>query len=129
MNKVPTAEALMYRNIGINDPSCPLCSLEVENADHLFIACFIASTVWNGVSKWCKIPQLFAFSFQDLLSIYNGLAVSEKKKEAVQGIIMITCWSLWRARNNVKFSNVPVKIEESVLEIGGSGFLIVVSSS
>ncbi|XP_035846003.1 uncharacterized protein LOC110941011 isoform X1 [Helianthus annuus] len=112
MNKVPTAEALMYRNIEVNDPSYPLCSPEIETADHLFIACFIASTVWNGVSTtWCKIPQIFAFSLQDLLSIYSDLAVSEKKKEAVQGIIMVSCWSLWRARNKFKFSNVPVKIE------------------
>ncbi|KAJ0581748.1 putative reverse transcriptase zinc-binding domain-containing protein [Helianthus annuus] len=123
MNKVPTAEALLHRNVGIGDSTCPMCSTEVETADHMFIVCFIASMVWNGVSNWCKIPYIFAFSIQDLLSVYKGLSVSERKKDAVQGIIMIACWSLWRARNNVKFSNDPVRIEGIISEIKALSFL------
>ncbi|XP_021997956.1 uncharacterized protein LOC110895005 [Helianthus annuus] len=123
LNKIPTAEALMFHNIAINDPSCPLCSSEAESADHLFIACYIASTVWNGVSLWCKIPQIFAFSLQYLLNIYSGLDVLEKKKEAVQGIIIVSCWSLWRARNKLKFLNVPFKIEAILSKIKALSFL------
>ncbi|XP_022042267.1 uncharacterized protein LOC110944931 [Helianthus annuus] len=123
MNKVPTAEALKKRNIGIGDSSCPLCNAEEEMTDHLFIACYIASTVWNGVSSWCKIPIIFAFSLQDLLTFFKDLVVSEKKKEAIHGIIMIACWSMWRARNNAKFSNSPVRIESIISEIKALGFL------
>ncbi|KAM0055033.1 putative RNA recognition motif domain, nucleotide-binding alpha-beta plait domain superfamily [Helianthus debilis subsp. tardiflorus] len=51
-----------------------------ESVYHSFIACYIASSVWNGISVWCKIPPIFAFTIQDLFSIYSGLGVSEKKK-------------------------------------------------
>ncbi|KAJ0928072.1 putative reverse transcriptase zinc-binding domain-containing protein [Helianthus annuus] len=80
LNRVPTSEALLHRNIEVSDPSCLLCGSETESADHLFLACYVASMVWNGVSSWCKITQIFAFSFQDLFSIHNNLMVSEKKR-------------------------------------------------
>ncbi|XP_022041313.1 uncharacterized protein LOC110943890 [Helianthus annuus] len=123
MNKVLTAEALRKRNVGIRDTTCPLCHSEDESADHLFIGCFIASTVWSGVSSWCNIPNIFALSIRDLLSFYKDLGLSEKKRDAVQGIIMITCWSVWRARNNVKFSNSSVRIESIISEIKTLSFL------
>ncbi|XP_035843936.1 uncharacterized protein LOC118490414 [Helianthus annuus] len=89
MDKFPTGEALRKRNIMIEDSTCPLCGSDEETSEHLFISCSIAFIVWNGVSSWCKIPNIFVFSITDLLGILAGLRVSEKKKEAVQGIIML----------------------------------------
>uniref|UniRef100_A0A251TGE5 Reverse transcriptase zinc-binding domain-containing protein n=1 Tax=Helianthus annuus TaxID=4232 RepID=A0A251TGE5_HELAN len=116
-------QALRKRNVNIGDPICPLCNLEDETVYHVFKACYIAANVWNGLSSWCKISNFFAFSIKDLLSFYKDLNVSEKKKEAVQGIILIVCWSIWRARNNVKFSNATVRIDSIISEIKALGFL------
>ncbi|KAJ0801471.1 putative reverse transcriptase zinc-binding domain-containing protein [Helianthus annuus] len=123
MDKVPTAKALVRRNIGISTSLCPMCNSEEETVDHVFNTCIIAANVWNGVSVWCKIPNIFAFYLKDLLHIFKDLDVSEKKKEVVQGIILIGCWSLWRARNNAKFSNTPIRIENILSEIKALGFL------
>ncbi|MFS8023898.1 hypothetical protein Hanom_Chr16g01456911 [Helianthus anomalus] len=49
--------------------------------------------------------------------VFKSLNVSERKKEAVQGIIMVTCWSLWRARNNVRFSNSLIRIENIISDV------------
>ncbi|KAJ0589501.1 putative reverse transcriptase zinc-binding domain-containing protein [Helianthus annuus] len=82
MDRVPTAKALMKRNIDIGDPACPLCNSEEETADHVFMACFVASAVWNGLCSWCNIPNIIAFSLKDLLSIHKDLKVSDKKNKS-----------------------------------------------
>ncbi|KAJ0435839.1 putative reverse transcriptase zinc-binding domain-containing protein [Helianthus annuus] len=123
MDRVPTALALLKRNVDIGDPVCPLCNSEEESADHVFLACFVASTVWQGISVWCKIPNIFAFFLKDLLSFHIDLKVSDKKRKADHGVIMVACWSLWRARNGFKFSNATVKIEGIISEIKALSFL------
>ncbi|XP_021985842.1 uncharacterized protein LOC110882050 [Helianthus annuus] len=123
MDRVPTTDALKRRNVIVGDSRCILCNFEEETAEHMFTACYIASNVWQGISSWCKIPSIYAFSIKDLFSFHKNLRVSDKKNEAVQGIIMIACWSLWRARNNAKFSNISVRIENVVSEIKAMGFL------
>ncbi|XP_022003080.1 uncharacterized protein LOC110900500 [Helianthus annuus] len=125
MDKVPSAEALIRRNIGVHSTLCPTCNSEEETVDHMFDTCIIAANVWNGVRVWCKIPNIYAFYLKDLLSIFKDLDATEKKKEAVQGIILIRCWSLWRARNNAKFSNTPIRIENILSEIKALGFFMV----
>ncbi|XP_022041955.1 uncharacterized protein LOC110944608 [Helianthus annuus] len=121
--KIPTGVALLKRNIHVEDTLCPLCMSDDETTEHLFLSCFIASNIWNGVSAWCKVPNIFAFSIKDLLDFHLTLRVPEKKKVAVQGIIIIVCWSLWRARNNVKFSNLSVKIDSILSEVKSLSFL------
>ncbi|KAJ0914113.1 hypothetical protein HanPSC8_Chr06g0234961 [Helianthus annuus] len=55
-----------------------------ETTEHLFISCSVASTVWIGVSSWCKITNIFAFSISDLLGIHADLRASEKKKRQLK---------------------------------------------
>ncbi|XP_022032859.1 uncharacterized protein LOC110933968 [Helianthus annuus] len=119
---IPTGEAHKKRNVLVGDSSCLLCNSADETAEHLFTACFTAATVWNGITSWCKISNIIAFSVKDL-GIHNEIVGSERKKEAVKGIISIACWSIWRARNNVKFYNVPARIENILSEVKALGFL------
>ncbi|KAJ0754982.1 hypothetical protein HanPI659440_Chr09g0352861 [Helianthus annuus] len=39
------------------------------------------------------------------------------------GIIRIGCWSLWRARNGLKFNYKLARIEEIVSEVKSVGYL------
>ncbi|XP_022020265.1 uncharacterized protein LOC110920362 [Helianthus annuus] len=110
MERIPTGEALKKRNTQIGDSVCPLCFSAEESSLHLFTGCLVASNIWNGISMWCKIPYIIVFSIKDLLGIHKELRASERKKDAVQGIIMIACWSIWRARNKLIFSNKPIRI-------------------
>ncbi|XP_022024055.1 uncharacterized protein LOC110924345 [Helianthus annuus] len=123
MDRIPTGEALRKRNVQIGDALCPMCNSVEESAEHIFIGCHVASIVWNGISTWCNIPNIFAFSLKDLLGFYKDLRVSEKNKDAVHGIVMIACWSLWHARNSLKFSNIPVKIDSIINKVKALGFL------
>ncbi|KAJ0507472.1 hypothetical protein HanIR_Chr11g0506601 [Helianthus annuus] len=87
------------------------------------ITCLLVVTSLRQYGVVLALPNIFAFSIRDLLSLYKELGLSEKKRVAVQGIIMITCWSIWRARNNVKFSNASVRIESIISEIKALSFL------
>ncbi|KAI3742186.1 hypothetical protein L1987_59866 [Smallanthus sonchifolius] len=129
MDKIPTGAALKKRNVQLGDSLCPLCSSVEETSEHIFIACHVASIIWNGISSWCKIPNIFAFSIKDLFGIHKELRASDKKKEAVQGIIMIVCWSIWRARNNVIFSNKAIKVGSIISEVKALSFLWFVNRS
>ncbi|KAJ0546922.1 putative reverse transcriptase zinc-binding domain-containing protein [Helianthus annuus] len=123
MEKIPSKVALRKRNILQGEPICMLCSSADETAENLYTACYVSAIVWNMVSEWCRIPGIYAFSIKDLLCFHKDLSASVKKKEAVQGLIIITCWSLWRARNKLIFSNTPVKIDGIISEIKSLGFL------
>ncbi|KAF5817459.1 putative TIR domain, reverse transcriptase zinc-binding domain-containing protein [Helianthus annuus] len=123
MEKIPTKLALRNRNVFNGDPSCPLCSSADESAEHIFTSCYVSSVVWNDISSWCRIPFIYAFSIIDLLGIHKSIPVSAKKKEAVYGIVIVACWSLWRARNNLVFSNSPVRIDRILSEIKVLSFL------
>ncbi|KAJ0456118.1 putative reverse transcriptase zinc-binding domain-containing protein [Helianthus annuus] len=123
MEMIPTGVALRKRNVFLGGSTCPVCNSADESTDHLFNACFVVANVWNGVSAWCKIPNFFAFSIKDLLDMFKLINVSEKIKEVIHGIVVIVCWSLWRARNNWVFSSIPIKIDKIISEVKSLGFL------
>ncbi|XP_021986639.1 uncharacterized protein LOC110883101 [Helianthus annuus] len=123
MEKIPTKLALRKRNVLSGDPSCPLCCSADESAEHIFTACSVSAAVWNGISIWCKIPFIYVFLIKDLLGFHSSVPASAKKKEAIYGIVIIVCWSLWRARNRLVFSNVPVRIDRILSEVKAISFL------
>lgn len=48
-NKIPTGENLERRFFFRGASWCPLRDLDVESADHLFLACHIAVQIWNFI--------------------------------------------------------------------------------
>ncbi|XP_035834146.1 uncharacterized protein LOC118482665 [Helianthus annuus] len=123
MNRIVTVEVLKKRNVNVADPNCCLCGEIDETKEHLFCACSIASLLWNRISAWCKIPNIFVFSFRDLLEIHDHVGLSGIKKEALKRIIRIWCWNIWRARNGPKFNNIAVKVKKIISEVKSVGFL------
>ncbi|KAF5763973.1 hypothetical protein HanRHA438_Chr15g0698791 [Helianthus annuus] len=65
-----------------------------ESVDHLFTACVVATRLWQCVSRWCKIPHFFAFSFKDILEASRGSGLREPSRLALQGIMVISSWCL-----------------------------------
>ncbi|PWA40262.1 RNA-directed DNA polymerase, eukaryota [Artemisia annua] len=123
MGRIPTASALRKRNIQIADSLCVLCESAEENVDHLFSGCIFASRLWQHISTWCKVPNIFVFSFKDLLDLHNFVGLSGKKKEIFYGLMIIVCWCIWRARNSFKFQNKKARMEGIIGEVKVLGFL------
>uniref|UniRef100_A0A251UDF3 Putative RNA-directed DNA polymerase, eukaryota, Reverse transcriptase zinc-binding domain protein n=1 Tax=Helianthus annuus TaxID=4232 RepID=A0A251UDF3_HELAN len=122
LNKLATMDALRKRNMAGDDCYCVLCGEVEETVDHLFISCGFSSTIWALISLWCKIPNIFAFSIKDLLDLHEDVGGSERKRAAIQGIIRIGCWCIWKARNDHKFNNKEIKVEGIIRDIKSFGF-------
>ncbi|XP_022031703.2 uncharacterized protein LOC110932755 [Helianthus annuus] len=75
LNRIPTADALRRRGIVVGDEACPLCKLEIESVEHLFTSCVTAVVLWQNISRWCRIPPIFAFLFKDLLEIHKANSI------------------------------------------------------
>ncbi|PWA83317.1 RNA-directed DNA polymerase, eukaryota [Artemisia annua] len=102
---IPTSVSLLKRHVLVADIGCQICGHGDESIEHLFTSCLVASVLWQGISQWCKVPNIYAFSFGDLLELHNFVGLKGIAKEVFHGIIMIGCWSLWKARNELRFSN------------------------
>ncbi|XP_021980099.1 uncharacterized protein LOC110876232 [Helianthus annuus] len=81
MGRIPTTEALKKRGVIIEDEVCPLCSSEEETVDHLFTSCLVTSVLWQKVCTWSRVPLFFAFSFRDLLELYDHCGKKNEEKE------------------------------------------------
>ncbi|PWA39632.1 reverse transcriptase zinc-binding domain-containing protein [Artemisia annua] len=114
---IPTSVSLLKRHVPIADIGCQICGYGDESIEHLFFSCLVASVVWQGISQWCKGPNIFAFSFGDLLELHNFVGLKGIAKEVFQGIIRIGCWSLWKARNELRFSNKAVRPSDILSEV------------
>ncbi|MFS7991238.1 hypothetical protein Hanom_Chr12g01068431 [Helianthus anomalus] len=75
------------------------------------------------ISRWCRVPPIFAFSTKDLLESHKNGILKGKEKEAMHGIIIVACWCLWLARNKAKFSDVQVKVDKVFGDVKSLGFL------
>ncbi|MFS8018516.1 hypothetical protein Hanom_Chr15g01392971 [Helianthus anomalus] len=100
-----------------------MCGAGLESASHLLTACIFASKVWSIVTRWCKVPELVAFSVRDILEFHNFCGLKGRMLVAFKGITVITCWQLWKARNDLIFSNISRKEVEIVSSIKSIGFL------
>lgn len=123
MDKLPTKIALKRRSIDVGDSSCSFCGEAEESSSHIFTGCQLASEVWQAISVWCKIPPLFAFETSDLLEASKYAIGSRLKKEVLHGLVIITCWRLWKARNEKLFEGRDIKATEIVTEVKALGFL------
>ncbi|MFS7953394.1 putative reverse transcriptase zinc-binding domain-containing protein [Helianthus anomalus] len=123
LNRIPTFDALRRRGITVSDEMCPLCKMEFESVEHLFTSCVTAVVLWQKISRWCRIAPIYAFSFRDLLEVHKGSSISAKDKVIIQGIIFISCWCLWLARNRAVFSDSEIKVEGVFSEVRSLGYL------
>ncbi|KAL9996097.1 hypothetical protein Hdeb2414_s0741g00941721 [Helianthus debilis subsp. tardiflorus] len=83
----------------------------------------VATLLWQHISIWCKVPSIFTFTVRDLLELHNGVGLNGNARVAFQGIIIVGCWCIWRARNEVRFSNKSIRVEEVISNVKALGFL------
>ncbi|KAJ0482989.1 putative reverse transcriptase zinc-binding domain-containing protein [Helianthus annuus] len=117
LDRIPTAEALEKRGVTVIDDTCNFCNDGLDSVSHIFTACPVALGVLEKISLWCRIRNLFIFSFRDILEIHNLGDKRKAEREAVQGIMLTACWLLWKARNNLRFNGVKCSVEELFSEI------------
>ncbi|KAJ0780408.1 putative RNA-directed DNA polymerase [Helianthus annuus] len=117
LNRIPTVEALEKRGMVVIDDGCNFCNENLDSVSHIFTACRLALGVWEKISFWCKIPKFFVFSFRDLVEIHKVGDRSLAERKALHGIVISTCWVLWKARNNLRFNGISSSVDEVFSEV------------
>ncbi|KAJ0743947.1 putative reverse transcriptase zinc-binding domain-containing protein [Helianthus annuus] len=123
LDRIPTKEALRRRNIIHGESACDFCSEEVESAVHVFTGCGLATGVWQGIASWVRLPPIFLFSIKDLLEVVKCSGWSKSRKEILYGIVMVTCWRIWKARNERIFSQKSRSVAELVADVKSLSYL------
>ena len=121
---IPAAVSLLKRHVPVVDLRCQIRGHGDESIEHLFTSCQVASVMWQGISQWCKVPNIYVFSFGDLLELHNFVGLKGIAKEVFHDIILISCWSLWKARNELRFSNKTVRVSDILSEVKAVVFLL-----
>ncbi|KAM0001061.1 putative reverse transcriptase zinc-binding domain-containing protein [Helianthus debilis subsp. tardiflorus] len=117
LNRIPTVEALEKRGMVLIDDGCNFCNENLDSVSHIFTACPLALGVWEKISFWCRIPKFFVFSFRDLVEIHKVGDRSLAERKALHGIVISTCWVLWKARNNLRFNGISSNVDEVFSEV------------
>jgi hypothetical protein len=106
-NRIPSKVNLAARGIleagGALD--CAFCVGLAEDARHLFMLCNFASGVWSRIFRWLGVVFVMP---QNLFTFFESFVAAAINKKAVKGFSLIwhtTIWVIWRARNEVLFSN------------------------
>ncbi|XP_022007729.1 uncharacterized protein LOC110906995 [Helianthus annuus] len=123
MDRIPTKAALVKRNIGITDTRCPWCNCYEETVMHVLSDCLIATNVWDEIGRWCRLDPIYAFEIKDLLEVYKSMNGSKKGKKIVHGIVIVTMWSMWKARNDSIFNGKRPNVENIVASVKSITFL------
>ncbi|XP_022003039.1 uncharacterized protein LOC110900460 [Helianthus annuus] len=123
MGRIATLDALIKRNCFNGENRCVMCGDGSETADHLFCSCEVASEVWYRISRWVHIGPIYAFSLNDLLEVHEFSGLGPKAKDILKGIIMISWWCIWRARNERRFSDKHKSADSIVQDIKSLSYL------
>ena len=113
----------MQRNIMIQDLLCPWCRTRDETEMHILVDCLIAAMVWDCIGSWCRIPPIFAFGIKDLLQVYKTFPGCKMKKKIVHGIVVVSMWAIWKARNETVFNGKEPSVERIVSTVKSMSFL------
>ncbi|XP_076902794.1 uncharacterized protein LOC143557650 [Bidens hawaiensis] len=129
MDRIPVLTLLAKRNIAVASLGCLACGLLDETTEHIFVSCGLAQSVWQAISMWCNVPQMFAFSVRDILDMFRYTKFSKRKAKAFHVICLVTLWCLWKARNEMMHDGLPVTVGMVVDNVKTLSFLWVSNRS
>ena len=92
----------------LNSYNCELCHLPTkETVTHLFLECPFAKFCWNLIN--IQIPDKASFP-QVNLHFRNQLNC-----EFFMNAVIIMCWTIWGARNNLIFKGIGPDLQSRKL--------------
>lgn len=97
-NAIASKENLWKRKI-IPDPMCPICNLEMESVEHIFLLCSWTQGIWSHPNLNIQVNHQGISQFEVWL-----MQFAEKKTNLPPiEVVASTLWSIWKSRNNLVF--------------------------
>ncbi|PWA62799.1 reverse transcriptase domain, Reverse transcriptase zinc-binding domain protein [Artemisia annua] len=117
MNRIPTRDQLLSRNITLTSAQCPLCNSHDESAPHLFLQCDFANSLWLFLLSWCNIYITKPSSLRELFEIHTTTHLGSTKSSLFNLVILAYCWIIWKLRNECIFKNKTPSFRFAAKEI------------
>lgn len=114
LNRLPTRSKLAYIGVISNshDMVCVFCFHDVEEADHVFLACPRIRLVLQEVESWLGISIPLVSNCVEHMLAWFLKVIGKLSKSNACFIRLATCWCLWWTRNKVIFNDVVVVLKE-----------------
>ncbi|GJZ10438.1 RNA-directed DNA polymerase, eukaryota, reverse transcriptase zinc-binding domain protein [Tanacetum coccineum] len=109
LDKLPTLMNLDKKGIDVPSLLCPVCSDQVETADHLFFSCGMAQDLWGLLARWCQLDFPVISNIAEWFSWLDSAHLSKYARSSLEGIASTMLWSIWNFRNAWIFSNSKPK--------------------
>ncbi|KAF7826245.1 reverse transcriptase [Senna tora] len=99
-NALPTKSALFRRKCAKGNV-CPVCLVEEESVEHLFLHCGLTRDVWFSSDLACKPVSLNFARFEDWCQhlLTNFIHLDDRD----MFLFAVTCWQIWKARCDVVY--------------------------
>jgi hypothetical protein len=101
-DRLPTKNNLYRRQVlDFDDQNCVRgCGL-IETSTHLFLHCFLFSSVWNHILQWLGIVTTLPHDVSEHFNQFQHLGgVSRSRQSILQIIWIASVWEIWKERNN-----------------------------
>ncbi|XP_071727180.1 uncharacterized protein [Rutidosis leptorrhynchoides] len=106
-NRLPTRVELDKPGIDLGTIRCPICDDGLETVEHSILSCKTAKDIWDKVLKWWDLIPPPSRNLADVFLGQGGPGHSFShsfSKQLWQATEWITCYMIWRNRNNQTFS-------------------------
>ncbi|KAK1428158.1 hypothetical protein QVD17_16986 [Tagetes erecta] len=123
IDRIPVTSNLIQRGVPNLSPTCSLCSLEIEDTNHLFLNCVLAKEVWNKLSWWVSYDFSQVVSVKDLTIPFNNPSIPISHQKVLTLIVYSTLWFLWKSRNKWIFERKRASADSIIEDIKSHAFL------
>ncbi|XP_058776197.1 uncharacterized protein LOC131650508 [Vicia villosa] len=110
LNSIPTREELGRRGVLLGSDSvvCPLYNRVTESKEHLFLLCTESAKVWKKVLFWLVREEMdigIGILEMDIFELFSSFLEVCVRAPLVPFFWLLISWNIWRARNELVFSN------------------------
>ncbi|KAF7820511.1 reverse transcriptase [Senna tora] len=98
----------LFKKRCLENASCPICNMEEETSEHLFLFCKWTEMVWFG-SLFCA--RWNRFEVKRMEEWWSDLLIGVAKVDDwVASLFACTCWHIWKERCKAVFDNGVVDV-------------------
>ncbi|XP_071714035.1 uncharacterized protein [Rutidosis leptorrhynchoides] len=114
--RIPVLSELDKRGIDLHSTLCPLCESHVESISHALLSCEHAREIWRKTREWWGFDSA-NLAFDNFLCGLAPSSCSELGVKVWQAVEWITCYLIWRNRNQKVFKRANWTIPNAISEI------------
>ncbi|PWA46027.1 RNA-directed DNA polymerase, eukaryota, Reverse transcriptase zinc-binding domain protein [Artemisia annua] len=93
LDRLPTREKLDQKGIDLPSLLCPVCDTCIENVNHVFVRCELASQVWDRIFRWLDMVQPIFLTIADIMDWIVSMHYSLKRIKVLEAIILTAMWT------------------------------------